>query len=388
MTEVLRTKLHVLSPVHIGCGDEYEPTSFVVHPDSQKLISFDMFQFMEGLDDAGRKIMSQIADKGSLASIIELYRFIFSQRSKIRGWEVELSDSIVARYLKVKELPLNENRLKQELNNFRIPRTAYNPLDNRPYIPGSSLKGSLRTGYLSKLAVAGGTQQGIKQILAKEKPSTSITGQSNAKKLEEQLLGGAFDKDPFRLFKVSDFLPAENVRTKILYGLNRKKDEVKSGRGVPQILEIILPGSVFEGVINIGSPPNGSNVKMPIERDTVFRLSQGHYAKNFNDELDTAKVIRFKPPRPNEVRKSIEERRNQPCLLRIGHHSGAESVTIEGNRKITVRGPGGSRTEREGATTIWLASERDNPPDNRGMMPFGYVMLEIESRSTFPQNSD
>jgi len=375
---MIRARLHVLSPVHIGCGDEYEPTSFVIHPDSKKLISFDMFEFLKGLDDTGRKTIAQIADKGSLASVIELYRFIFSQRSAIRGREVELSYSVVSRYLKVKELPLNESRLRQELNNFRIPRTTCNPLDNEPYIPGSSLKGSLRTGYLSKLAAAGGTEQGIQRVLAKETVPDAITGRSNARRLEEELLGGAFDKDPFRFIKISDFLPAENVRTRILYGLNRKKDEVKAGRGVPQMLEAILPGSVFDGVINIGTPLPGSNMKMTIDREKLFPLAQKFFADNFSRERQIWEKIRFKPPRPNETRKIIEERKNLPFLVRVGYHSGAESVTIEGNRKITVRGPGGSRTERDSATTIWLASEKDNPPDNKAMMPFGWAMLELQ----------
>lgn len=388
MAEAIKARLHILTPVHIGCGEEYEPTSFVVDVDAKRLISFDMVQFIQSLDDAGRNTISQIADKGNLASIIELYRFISSQRSTIRGWKVELSDSVVQRYQKVKGLPLNETRLKQELNNFRIPRTAYNPLDNRPYIPGSSLKGSLRTGYLSKLAAAGATRDGIEQVLAKEKPLNPITGQSNASRLEEQLLGGKFDKDPFRLVKVSDFMPDANVRTKVLYGVNRKKNEVKAGRGVPQILEIILPGSVFEGLINIESPAGGSGVRMPIERDTLFPLVQMHYAKDYNDDLNTARTILFGVPKPNEARKLIEERGNLACLLRVGHHSGAEAVTIEGNRRITVRGHGGARSERDGATTIWLASETDNPPNNRGMIPFGWAMLEIESRSAFPQSSD
>lgn len=378
MAETIRARLHVLSPVHIGCGDEYEPTSFVIHPDSRKLICFDMFEFLKGLDDTGRRTISQIADKGSLASIIELYRFIFTQRSAIRGREVELSDSVVSRYLKVKELPLNESRLRQELNNFRIPRTSYNPLDNDPYVPGSSLKGCLRTGYLSKLASAGGTEQGIQQVLAKETVSNATTGRSNARKLEEELLGGTFDKDPFRFVKVSDFLPAENVRTKILWGLNRKKDEVREGRGVPQMLEAILSGSVFEGVINIETPVPGSNIKMAIKRETFFPLAQRFFADNFSRERQVWERIRFKPPRPNETRRLIEERGNLPFLVRVGYHSGAESVTIEGNRKITVRGPGGSRTERDSATTIWLASDSHNPRDNRAMMPFGWAMLELQ----------
>ncbi|NTU63262.1 MAG: hypothetical protein HGB05_07630, partial [Chloroflexi bacterium] len=42
--------------------------------------------------------------------------------------------------------------LKQELNKFAISRTSYTPYDGMPYVPGTSLKGALRTAYLNMCA--------------------------------------------------------------------------------------------------------------------------------------------------------------------------------------------------------------------------------------------
>ena len=41
--------------------------------------------------------------------------------------------------------------------------------------------------------------------------------------LEGELLGGTFDKDPFRLVKVSDMIPVGNPETRICFAVNKKK---------------------------------------------------------------------------------------------------------------------------------------------------------------------
>ncbi len=46
-------------------------------------------------------------------------------------------------------------------------------------------------------------------------------------------------KDGGFKYKVSDFLPVGEVKTKVLYGINRKKDG-GSGRGPYQIFEVVL----------------------------------------------------------------------------------------------------------------------------------------------------
>ena len=62
-------------------------------------------------------------------------------------------------------------------------------------------------------------------------------------------------------------------------------------------------------------------------------------------------------------------------LLRVGRHSGAESVTLERHRSIRIR-TGGHRQDywaRE-ATTIWLAAEHED--DITGLRPFGWLLIE------------
>jgi len=378
MEKLIKIRLHILSPIHIGCDEVYEPTSFVINPEKKKLISFDPLAFIKSLSQEDRKKLNEISSKGNLSSIIELYRFIFSKRANISGNEIDVSEDVIERYLKVKDMPLNERQIKQELNKFVIPRTAFSPYTNLPYISGSSLKGSMRTGYLSILAFSGGNKNGLKEFFSGKEPSASIKNRTNAFELEKELLKGEFDKDPFRLLKVSDLHPKENVKTKIKYALNYRKNDFGSGRGIPQIFEVIEPNSTFEGTIEIQSAPKGSNIKEPLEKPLLFASVNRHYALIYNNEINIAKKMQFQMPQVNKLVNDIKNKTGKrPFLIRMGKHSGAEAVTIEGNRKITIRERGGHKRIENESTTIWLASERLKPKNMITLQSFGWGLIEI-----------
>ncbi len=62
----------------------------------------------------------------------------------------------------------------------------------------------------------------------------------------------------------------------------------------------------------------------------------------------------------------------------MGRHSGAECVTIEGNRHIKIMQRSGTPPKfLDHATTIWLASESSKPNTNSGLVPFGWAVMEI-----------
>jgi CRISPR-associated protein Csm5 len=66
----------------------------------------------------------------------------------------------------------------------------------------------------------------------------------------------------------------------------------------------------------------------------------------------------------------------QILLLRVGRHSGAENVTLDGVREIRIKQAKGmpARIEDE-STTVWLAAENEQGPTGR-MLPFGWLLVE------------
>lgn len=245
MQKAIRVRLHVLSPVHIGCDDVYEPTSFVIDRQQKKLIAFDPIDFVGTLSEQDRKKFLTICEKGTLESIIEIYRFMNEHQGSIAGHAVGITDGFIDNYNRVARMSTSNSRnIQQELNKFLVSRTSYAPFDNAAYIPGSALKGALRTGWLNRL--------NNKQLRQGARGSM----------LESELLGGTFAEDPFRMVKVSDFLPVGNPETHICFAVNKKKKPSKfEARGPNQILEVIQPGGIFEGVITIHFPESTAKLK-------------------------------------------------------------------------------------------------------------------------------
>lgn len=358
MEKPLKIRLHVLSPIHIGCDDVYEPTSFVIDDTKKKLIEFDPMEFVKGLTPQETTEFSRASSGDNLLAIFKMVRRFY--KPAIKGREVEITEHLVNHYKKIISMgTFDKNAV---INQFTMNKTAFNPQDNTPYIPGTSVKGALRTSYLSALAA-----------------SQKVTNAQNAKRLETDLLGGSFDSDPFRMVKVSDLLPLNNIHTKIFYAVNKKKKlSDKASRaesGPPQIFEAIKPEASFEGAISIQMPERVANIKDPIKKEYLLKAAQRFYGTVLKDEEKCFQVIGLKSISDHPYYRQLIDSFNKTAfLIRLGRHSGAEAVTIEGNRQIKII----KRPEPlDHATTLWLASDSPRPENNNDLQPFGWAVLEI-----------
>src|SRR3990172_7765866 len=169
MEKPLQCRLHIISPVHIGCDDVYEPTSFVIDDKNGKLIEFDPVDFIKNLSQNDREEFSR---KCMGDDLLGIFKFIKNKYNLTGGKEIAVSKSLSDHYKKV--LQLNTFNKNVVINQFTISKTACNSYNGLPYLPGSSIKGAMRTAYLSKLA----GERGIKNSRGK------------AKELEAELLGG------------------------------------------------------------------------------------------------------------------------------------------------------------------------------------------------------
>lgn len=194
------------------------------------------------------------------------------------------------------------------------------------------------------------------------------------KELEEKLLHldrvsnkEKIYKDPFRLVKVSDFMPVGDITTKICYAVNKKKKMSNSeAKGFAQILETILPGSLFVGEIIVNEPQTPDAVSDAIELKNLLESSHLFYGKEKSREDSELNNIKVVSPETHRV-KDI-------TLIRIGRHSGAESVTIEKYRDIKIKLNRG-HTFKDHATTLWFASEARKPDHNKFLSPFGWEVM-------------
>ncbi len=363
-----RVRIKILSPTHIGTGEVYEPTEFFVHSGQKYLGILDFERFVAHFSEKQLKGFSALCRQGTLESLVKLYKlvdalaisFLSQGLSDFVKKKVRLSEGFLTHYNRFKEL--TGPKLQKEFNRFTIYRTAASPNEHVPILPGSAVKGALRTAVLNK--------RRRKARGRSWEDYCDERGRCDSKKLESEILEyprNRFHQDPFRLVKVSDFRPVGEAKTKILYAVNRKKSG-GSALGPYQIFEVIEPGAVFEGEITIGEVfsvvPQERRINSPVTFDEIREALQSFYGREMEREHEEVKRIGADfPVFPDDG-----------FLLRIGRHSGAECVTIEGFRHILIR-TRGRNTYEDHATTLWLASDFSRPENVSSLVPFGWAVL-------------
>jgi CRISPR-associated protein Csm5 len=188
-----------LSPIHIGCGDDFEPTNYVI--ENGLLYGFDASRAV--LPENLRQRLSQLGDKADLLGIQRFFREHRQHFIPHADVLMPVAKGLAADYEKqVGQVANNEGNGNRVFNQLFIERASHS--GGQPLIPGSSVKGALRT------AVVDAINNGQRVIDRDEirKPDY----------LEKRLLEGDFATSPLRLLKTADFMPVSEVARQVLYG--------------------------------------------------------------------------------------------------------------------------------------------------------------------------
>lgn len=377
-------RLTPLSPIHIGSGIEFDPTRYVI--DDGILYEFDPTR--APLDEKDRMELSRAVAQAGANALLAVQRFIHARKpifSGVAAHCVAVAGGLAHQYeSRIGSVAQREDRGFDVINQLAIERTAHHPHTGAPYLPGSSLKGAMRTAWLDKLN-AGRAKH------ADEK----------ANAVETRLLGGSFHTDPFRLLHMAD-AAGDEIAAKVFFSTNHKKRHVLDSVGKPVEAkgpstrrECILGGQhgALTSELRIqeldgeASDRNGRTLaplagkRIPGFADLAQACNR-YYLKRLEAELlilegrtfanpDWLKDFRFML---DSIRPRLEA--GSAMLLRVGRHSGAESVTLDGIRNIRIMTGRGQPPEfsGEGAKTLWLAAE--NEGSRSAMQPFGWLLLE------------
>lgn len=345
-------RLKVLSPTHVGCDEVYEPTGFTVDEKKQELIAFEPADFLGQLEQSKLDEYSAICKKGSVESLLDIYKFNRRNKEHAKGRRVSISHTFVQHYNKT--MNLSGGNIQNQLNNFQIGRTAFQRLNGMPYLPGSAIKGAIRTAVLSYRTIG--------------KPKLRVR---SGAELNETLAGGKFDTDPFRLIKVGDFQAVKNISQRIAYGINRKKRPAKKeAQGPYQMLEVVEEGTEFVGTVTIMVPDPGA--KIPQQNQITFEDIKNALNSFYKTEQKKEQLCLQGINCDANVLVGVQQ---GASLLRVGRHSGAECVTVAGYRKIWIKKGSRDGENKSHSTTIWLVSESNTPNTNKSLKPFGWVAL-------------
>ena len=368
----IRLKLTAISPIHIGSGEIYEPTNFVI--DEGVLYHFRDEDFYMALPDIRQKAFMRIINENRDDSFIQVHKFVKENKNIVKDIAigiVAVTDGLQKDYDrllgKVRQLEGRKQSTDRVFNKFEIQRvqrkqvkTSANIFAHTGYIVGSALKGSISTAY--------------QELMFKKNGENFLKEKFQAK-------GRDISNNLFREFKVSDSI-VKKVNTKIGFALNKERFDYDFSNPNANIklstfIEVIEPQSEFILDINYGS----------LKIEEILKSCTSHYMPIFRSiflgQVDGKKEYIYKYLASNfyDKYRHFELKPNQ-YLLRVGKHSGARAVTIDGIRDIKSKLSGGGKHRkpnkfeyREDETTTWLFGDKSN--SNYELLPFGWGVAEI-----------
>ncbi len=350
----LELTLKPLSPVHIGTGDEIDPLSYFI--EKETFYRIDLDRLLSLLSPEENRSLIDLIDKMSPL--------------EVRSWlerHAKSHNAVLYEAATTKRVSDEYESHKRDLNNQMLVHTLVrDSLDAVPIIPGSSLKGSIRTAVVNRFA------EGV-----------DIQDQRN---LEPQVLGYLeyrqgrpprvnLNADPFRCLRIPDVQFAkEDV---ILHRLrNVKPAQQRTGRVLEErsfnvVAETIRPGG------------DGKRFRLQFDAD-LDKQPGAHFQKHVpasfeelrncanNFYLETLGQEEKNYYRETEVMKFVSRLREEAgktdrFLLRVGRFSGVFSVTLHKHRQPHVRPIRGQRVYGK---TCYLTESQQ---------PLGWVVVQKAS---------
>lgn len=345
-----------LSPIHIGCGEDFEPTNYVI--DNNVLYHFEPSQL--NLSDTQKQNLITYSNRCDLLAIQRFFLDNKQQAVNSAHYVANVADEIARNWSsKMGKVAQQEKDGNKVVANLAIERTAYLSYKNEPYIPGSSFKGVLATSLLNEEH--------------KKKGSPKVRKEDN-KALQKEYIG-EFQHSKLRTVKFSDFVPVTPTHTKVFYSLNYKKvptDKGSKGKGITLRRECILQGQyrAFQSELSLWV-----NADNPLSLKEYFSLLNRYHQKIFNDEC--VMLIERGLVSKEWIAKVFRLiNNNQVALVRLGKN-GADSKVYQGDiAQIKImKGKGQKSDFRSSATTVWLAGNQEQ--QSSGLLPFGWALLEV-----------
>lgn len=313
-------KINTLTPVHIGSGNllQYN-TEFVPF----KLKGNQMI----GIIDE-RKILD-------LIGVEHLNDWVLSIERR------ESTKDLVKRYAPQSMIGQYLKRYEQSFADVKPTDTLKECMHDGmgiPYIPGSSLKGAIRTAVTATL-------------VSQYPPTTSE--QSNVRKLATMVEGRLFGRNPqedvFRFVQVGDayFAPQCEIALRLIMSMNITQSSTlypKVEHQKPQLVEAICVDeqSTFSMKIDTASYTRCKSKMegmgtLPMEIQTLqglFYLVNQHTIRLVNEEIsyweEVNKQLTGAEAYINQMREILEvanQCSSDSCVLRLGHASGWRFIT-------------------------------------------------------------
>jgi CRISPR-associated protein Csm5 len=382
-----------LTPIHVGDGSQITPEDFLLR--DTELVRFSRSAVLRDMLPALRSQVEDLLEKArgpeDLARVQDLIRSTVRPAHELGRIEVGAESM---------------NELRQAVGNperqGRVHTFVRNPHTDRPYLPGSSIKGAIRTALISELirdpSGPGEVDASVAQAVARE----GNAPKAKARVVEREALelrNSFVDRDPLRLLKVGDVeLPLGSTRVDQALHCRRTGDGLESGdiqlhferllsradgreRALTVRLELDERAMEHPKVkLRIGRRLNIDLIRRACRNFYVGRLRQ-EGAHFFSDDTNLAAryglqgLLDGRSIGSGRLRmhSSLGAVWEQCILLRVGRFSHFESLSVDGLRegwnvkkKQPIKDMGSSRT---------LCRCRSQAAGAAHPTPFGWLLL-------------
>lgn len=390
-----RLALTPLAPIHIGSGEDFEPTHYVI--DDGLLHAFD--PSCAALPEPLARRLGQLGEE---ADLLRIQRFFHEHRAHFMPHArllVPVAPGLADDYQdKIGQVANREATGRDVINKLSVERATHS--HDRPYIPASSLKGALRTALLDGLNAG-------RRPLSTEKGRGPNSWDST--KLEKRLLEGDYATSPLRLLKPADLMPVGEPAREVLYALSRYKDlkrdkygeERKPREQLFARKECIAPGQyrAFQGDLvlqHLGGhdTPGATPARhlRPADLHGLARDCNRYHLPRLYDELATLDRRNLVDPAwkaaiegllAGELKAPLAEGR--ALLVRLGRYGGAESKTLSGDGVAHIKimqAKGMPPLYESRSRTVWVAA--GHAERAHAALPFGWALVEIDPAAELP----
>lgn len=315
-----KVKITTLTSVHIGSGETYQYGS----------------DFIRGKDIDGDSIIGIIDPKRVLALIGE---------KNLDAWVTAIdggrsTDQIVNQYApSVKLEQYSRRTILLWANTVKTTDTLKEYIHDglgRPYIPGSSIKGAIRTAVLSSIS----KEKNDLEQYAKDK-----RGRITAKVIEEKLFGRDANSDVFRFLHIGDAFFGKNYEAAIrMVNINERGKAGFWDMTKSQLLEVLSPDDEATFELRLKTEfyekAKVATALLPECMRTLYNLFQTinqhtqtlieqeiSYWMERQDKDDGGKVDEYLK-KMRVLLKEVEHcQGGKECVLRIGAGSGWRFIT-------------------------------------------------------------
>ena len=360
--QTYKVYLTPLSPIHIGCGEDFEPTNYVI--DEQVLYHFDPSSICL-LENERTKLLN-LALKNDLLAIQRFFKTNKRNVINFSHYFTNVSAGVAQKWeSKIGKVAQQEKDGSKVLANLAIERTAYLTYSNEPYIPGSGFKGALATAILD----------------AEHRRCGNKRGESaESEKLLKKYIG-EFEDSLLRTVKFSDFVPLKQIYSNVYYHLNYKKKRNEKGelkKGVPLRRESIIAGQyrAFSSEVALWENRYKKGYEKTINE--YFQLLNQYYLPIFEEECENLVANGLVRQQWVSAVRSLLNEKNV-ALIRLGKNGADSKIYRSPNMaQIKIMLSNKEKIEKDRATTIWLAGNNDD--QQQDLLPLGWALVEIDQQ--------